>query len=977
MAEPVGSGISTSLTDVIKLREGVYSKEGKSIDDLFAISSNTVWAKLRSSVGKLIDTDWDTLQTNIDEVKGIKIDNTIAENFVLNAGTTSRGEQKPRSGVSFDSSTYDQDKAYNTFDNIGPRPMPGITGFSVKSKNAYGTILEASINFTVYSVQELNDMELVFFRPGYSALFEWGHSVYMGADGSLKKFDKDAQTVPDEKFFSRQSFEKIDKQIQKRREEGEGNYEGMFGYITNFNWSFRDDGGYDCTVKILSRNVILEDLKFPKVVNYIPGDEIKKGEKEEGKIERKSIFHYIFNRISKDTDDEFNCIKTLKKEKAKTAAATLQKTIKHMVKTYDSDFPSNDFKVFGMKADIKGNGWLGFFDETIRLQYIRLADFCAIYNAFCTLKDPVNDQNPGEPMIDTAYGNLYSTFPDHVTCDPLTCVLPKIPTGELAEMIIDRSDVSKNMKSAVGDKADDIMNIMVSTRFIQAMVDKISTGPEGTAKKGMIDVINDILDGVNGALSEIPDLDLHFDHQRSCYVIVDRNIFSAENPPPEINVTGLKSTITELGIESTISRNVSSQIAIAAQGNSGNQQENIAAIMEWNRGAIDRHMEIRRADDNKTDKDKEEKLEKLLEDMNDVWHHFNGTGWFTDQYIDPEFIEQLRGDWSTLMNTRYKLYNIKAGNPPRGVVPVELSLKMLGIGGFKIGTSFRINRGVLPSKYDDFSYIITGMEHTTANGLWWTNLKTQFYAGRKPSTDASSAAGDKYKNTNRSGGQPGSTSLAYPGDDKVPESPPCGDPDQKVLIPPSDITKQIQSKVGGDFRGRKRKNAAKVAHRKLYSGASYINPTKSIGVSGMCARWSYCFADYYINEIKGKGLTDRGTHTNAGGNANQTPFHNRLEQLGYTKFEPCKSVSKSEVQNWLTGFNWGFGDIAIYWANDGDGSHRAYGHAMYYMGEAHPQGGVWSSSVNYNYNKNKSSGFIYSSRNSNCWNLLVYAAPQP
>ena len=969
--EPVGSAISSNVVSVLKQREELYGKNKKTIEDLQVLSANTAFAKLRSSVGKLIG-DPDTLQASIDACNGVTLDNKIAENYILVAGTTSSNSSKMRSGVSFDTSQYNQDKAYNSFSNIGPRPMPGITNFSVKSKNTYGTLMEASIDFVIWSLQELNDMELVYFRPGYTALFEWGHSVYVDENGNMKKASTTAHCISDDFFFSRQSFDSVDNQIQIRRNTHKGNYEGMFGYITNFSWSFRADGGYDCNVKIVSRGVVLDNLKMAKPVNYIPAKEISDGEKEEGKVERKSIYHYIFNRLDKqNSKDQYKVIEELENRKAKKAASLLKQGIS-TVEGFNPDtqiYPDGDFYAFRIKAQLKGKGWLGMFDETINLQYIKLRDFFLIHNTFCTLQDPVNKQGTPEPIVDLEYGNKYSTYPEMISIDPLVCVTPTQP-NEWGQ--ITRSKLSKLMKNHVGDKTDDIMNIMVSNRFILSMVDAMVTGPDNESNKSMIDVMKDMLGGISSALNNIPDLDLHFDHHTSRYIVVDRNVFSAEDSVPIINVTGLKSTVKEIGIESTISKNVASQVAIAAQGNSGNASENLSALMEWNGGAIDRHMEIKRSEDNKADADTQEKLDKLLEDMEDVWKHFNGTGWFTDQYIDPEFIEQCRGDWAAYSNTQYKVHALKSGKPKKGVVPVELSLTMLGIGGFKIGQSFGINKGLLPSKYDTYAYIITGMEHTWQGGLWWTKLKTQFYAGRTPSNAGQGAAASKYQNTSRTGGAEGTVTQAYPGDEQIPPAPDCNDPSQKVYRRPSETG--VKHDDNTSPRAKFRKDAAVRAHKKLYTGAKFIDARKSLGKSGMCARWTYNFAEYYVNELKGKGLLKTGDFTNAGGNANQSGFHSKLQRLGYTKVEVGKAISKSEVINFLSGYNFAYGDCVVYWANDGSGSHKQYGHAVYYMGDAHPEGGVWSSSVNYNYAKT-GNGFIYNSRDSKCWNLLLFKVP--
>jgi hypothetical protein len=49
-------------------------------------------------------------------------------------------------------------------------------------------------------------------------------------------------------------------------EKSNGNYDALLGYVKNYNWSARDDGGYDCSTTIISLGEVLESLKC----NWIP-----------------------------------------------------------------------------------------------------------------------------------------------------------------------------------------------------------------------------------------------------------------------------------------------------------------------------------------------------------------------------------------------------------------------------------------------------------------------------------------------------------------------------------------------------------------------------------------------------------------------------------------------------------------------------------------------------------------------------------
>jgi hypothetical protein len=972
--ESVGSPIRTDVVTQLEKREAVFGNPAKSRNDLMILNSNAAWVKVRSSVNKITSPDLDKVKASKNERVNIKSNSQVAENFVLMSGTRSTSSETGRSGIE-KTTSYNFQKAYNNFpDTTGFRPMPGITSFSAKSKNTYGTLMEANINFVVWSLEELEDCELIYFRPGYTALVEWGHSVFVDNDGNIANTPADAQTVPDTIFFEAKSFEEIDNNVKRKREIGEGNYEGMFGFITNFSWKFRQDGGYDCSIKIVSRGQILEGLKATNTSDIVPKDQIGEKEDEESKRERKSIFHYIFSRLEEEDEDyQFKAAEKLEEYKANKVSGLIKSWIKKEGEKYEATYPEGDFFVFRMPAQIKGAGALfGMLDKRINLQYIKLRELLLLYNIFGALKDPTKPDGLPVPKFSLKYGNKFVTFEDHFSIDPMVAVPPTPPAGKngkaYKKCYIDKYDLHSLMKGHVGSRVDDVLNIMVSTYFIEKQLDGIIEG-EQVQGQGMYDVIKSVLDGITAALGNINDFSIHYDHMFDEYVVIDRNSKDIEIEVPTVNVTGLKTTVSDLSIESKISSAVSSQVAIAAQGNSGNAKENLAAILEWNLGAIDRHMEIREQSDSKTDEEDEDKREKYLEDLEDIWNHFNGTGWFTDQYYDPSLVEDIRNEFNADIQRLYKLYHLQKGQPVQGAIPVELSLKMIGIHGFIIGQTFKINKGLLPSKYDNYNYIITGIEHNIGtDNKWTTSIKTQFYPGRKSSEEGKQASKSATQRSNPSTGASGTQASQRAGDSpNVPDTGAC-DEANRVFIQPSSAPKAVNGR--SPFRA----TSARSAHSKLYQGAKLLSPTKARGASGRCARWTYNFAANYSTLLNGGTLTETGANTPAGGNANQSGYHARLKSLGYKETYVGKVIKKAELITWINSYNFGYGDILVYWANDGEGSHRKYGHTQYYMGDAHPAGGTWSSSVDFNYNPS-SGAFIYGSRDSKCWNLILFTAP--
>jgi hypothetical protein len=162
-------------------------------------------------------------------------------------------------------------KAYSTkstsgVDNrLGLRPMAGIVNMNIKSKSAYGSLREAVVNFQCWDIHQLEELELLYMRPGYTVLVEWGWTPYLDNSGNL------VTTLPPfYDILSRKSTDrtKIFKELYEASRDSGGNYDAMFGYVKNYQWSARPDGGYDCQTTIISTGEIIESLK----VNYVLPD---------------------------------------------------------------------------------------------------------------------------------------------------------------------------------------------------------------------------------------------------------------------------------------------------------------------------------------------------------------------------------------------------------------------------------------------------------------------------------------------------------------------------------------------------------------------------------------------------------------------------------------------------------------------------------------------------------------------------------
>ena len=130
---------------------------------------------------------------------------------------------------------------------VGPqkplkRPIPGITSFTCNYSGGISATREAEINFIIWSLEDLERLTPHFFAHGRGVLLEWGY-------GSLNT--SSTETITDSEMIDGAAYNKINRLVL----DSGGIYDGMAGVITSYNYSLRGDGGFDCTLKIISRGV--------------------------------------------------------------------------------------------------------------------------------------------------------------------------------------------------------------------------------------------------------------------------------------------------------------------------------------------------------------------------------------------------------------------------------------------------------------------------------------------------------------------------------------------------------------------------------------------------------------------------------------------------------------------------------------------------------------------------------------------------
>ena len=145
-------------------------------------------------------------------------------------------------------------------------PPPGITNVDFEYKND-GALAQATINIKAFSPEQFAIIDILYMRPGFTVLLEFGHSTYLDNSGNLVSLDTSSSKPFDylfdqmnSKTTTKPTYSEMAEKIVGEKASRDGNYEGFFGRITKFNWKFNNDGSYDITVKLTGTGDVINSL---------------------------------------------------------------------------------------------------------------------------------------------------------------------------------------------------------------------------------------------------------------------------------------------------------------------------------------------------------------------------------------------------------------------------------------------------------------------------------------------------------------------------------------------------------------------------------------------------------------------------------------------------------------------------------------------------------------------------------------------
>lgn len=488
-----------------------------------------------------------------------------------------------RSGISKSTEAWNSSKAYGLGGNdFGLQPMPGIIDMQVSHLNR-GSIRKATVSLKAYNATQFSILETLYLRLGYTMILEWGNSHYIENDitrdnnqnitanpGDVLQM---GNTLIEDYWFTddynkRSSHINILNRIEYYRKKYDGNYDGFFGRVSNFNWNYNNDGSYDITIDLMSLGDVIESLKINTLSNPKPPT-------DDSSINKNTISN-ILNSLKKTQigyPNYFNSTKPIQEN--------------------NNQLPWWNF-------------WGGENIPEGYENYIRFGTFLKFLEkkVLIRLKNEENDF----PIISIETNqdvNIMALYPNQFSIDPKVCIInSNYFSPPLKEYPSFFDDLEKFYDPEIG-VCGKIMNIYLNFALIEQ---KLKSNLDKKGNLSIFTFLESICDEINKSLGGVNNLEPIIDEDRNSIVIVDQNTTSqkerneirkkligeeeTESIPFEIygynKENSTSNFVKNFSFKTEIGPDLSTIISIGATAQGSVVGEDATAFSKWNSGLTDR-----------------------------------------------------------------------------------------------------------------------------------------------------------------------------------------------------------------------------------------------------------------------------------------------------------------------------------------------------------------------------------------------------
>jgi hypothetical protein len=569
-------------------------------DQIQYLNNRNAWVKLASSVDILVDT-----------IKGIRLEDFISsklEKIGLNSAAylgnqfaskailfntlssfdpIKKSYSIPRAGISNNTNLWNDSFAYGVGGtDFGLQPPPGILSATVDSINR-GSIRKATVTLKAHNRFQFDIIELLYLRLGFTMMLEWGWDRYL--DNDTGKIEQVGNTIIEEIWFTSKNKSQLEmlKDIQKMRAKYDGNYDGFFGKVSNFTWSFNPNGSYDITIDLITVGDVIESIR----ANTFAKGSFKATVSTEDQLEKEaktvslspdniilkaaavsSIGEYLYGKIKKLNESEklnpgSNSIRFLK--------------IENIAEYYEISTPVVNGKSVGSQY------------------YVRLGEFLSQLEGLIIPR--VENGISTDPQMNINYTteeNYCSFFPNQISLDPKICIFkPFFGYGDIngvifpfyldnLETYVDTIDF--NGKTQTYGK---LMNLYVNIEYIAGLV---TSNGSPSQDLPLLKLLQDLCNGINDALGGINKIEPVIKND-SIVTLIDQTLISPEEDIVPLEVYGynpdkqISNFVKDIKFVSKITPQLASMISIGATAAGSNTSEiDGTAFSKWSEGLVDR-----------------------------------------------------------------------------------------------------------------------------------------------------------------------------------------------------------------------------------------------------------------------------------------------------------------------------------------------------------------------------------------------------
>jgi hypothetical protein len=771
-----------------------FNSDSQTIGYLNYIHANSAYTKLVSSVD-VLDTSrfkGTSLEGVVKTLDGSK----FAKQLVLLGGVAlpqsqsgmpygyKDGESRVRESLPLNNADFTQDgqeATYNIFNRgnygfggseFGLRPMPGITSAVIEHLNE-GAFRKATVKLKAYNRAQLEMIDALYLRIGFTVLLEWGHTIIARRDeNNVLEITSDlTDNYSLESTFIKGGvdFYEVADLIRANRAASQGNYDGFCGRVANYSWNFLPDGTFDISIIMYSVGDVIESLNINS--KTLPGE-------DEDKQNTQDLSTPGARIEANATKSDIGLFLASEKRLLDQTPSGLGKTVNNKTITYRQQagfYINSTAKKKGAKQRFNPYGTVESpFIDTCMIQwqsghsaeyYVRFGTFLRFLEQYKILQTKGGVK---VTKIDYDEDRNIIYLPDKTytyPIDPRVCIWKdQINTDANYEFFKGLEDFKKFKKTKEQTiKNEDgttftkisgidyglLMNVYFNMDYILTVLD--SNRDSKTMKVSAQRFLQQMCDDLCAVLGGINKINVTVDEEYNKIKFVDSvtypelistlDAFGASTDYATFNVYGFigeggyykGSFVKEFSFNTQLSKDTSTLIGIGAAANSRVVGEDDTAFSKWNRGLKDRiWSDIYDPVVARDTENAENSIKKTIDTQR-------------TQYVD--FLEQYGIPDSTLKNyswdeggfeiqkqaqrqlIQYEL--TKDANEQGtagttiGFLPVKASITMKGLSGMKIYQIFNINADFLPANIPStLNFLSSNIRHTIENNRWDTTLET-------------------------------------------------------------------------------------------------------------------------------------------------------------------------------------------------------------------------------------------------------------